>query len=157
MVAEVGGLILQHGIENEGADLTVDDIIAGVERQELLQEVLAIASLHILAHDASNQARQRVAVGSGCLLQSTLEKMGADERLLVLGSGRPELGDEPQSLDGGQLSHSILCVCKSDLDQKKKRLGLGVVVLLEVGCDGLDLFRVGCAGQDVSKGFLRVE
>lgn len=53
----------------------MDDIVAGVERQELRQELLAIALLHILANDTGNQTRQRVAVGSGRLLQSALKKV----------------------------------------------------------------------------------
>jgi hypothetical protein len=77
--------------------------------------------------------------------------MCADKRLLVLGSPLPELGHKAQSLDGSQLSDGIVSMCKSDLDQQQKRLGLRVVVLLEVGCDGLDLFRIGCRRQCVNK------
>lgn len=144
VVAEVGGIVLEHGIQDERANLAVDDVVAGVEGQQLGQEVLAIALLHVLANDAGDQTRQRVAVGSGRLLQSALQQVGADKRLLVLGSLLPELGHKAQGLDRGQLSHGIVCICKSDLDERQKRLGLRVVVLLEVGRDSLDLFRVGC-------------
>ncbi|KAK1246368.1 LOW QUALITY PROTEIN: hypothetical protein MKX08_000170 [Trichoderma sp. CBMAI-0020] len=143
VVAEVGGIVLEHGIQDERADFAVDDVVAGVEGQQLGQEVLAVALLHVLANDAGNQTRQRVAVGRGRLLQSALQQVGADKRLLILGGLLPELGHQAQGLDRGQLSHSIVCVCKSDLDERQKRLGLGVVVLLEVGRDSLDLFRVG--------------
>jgi hypothetical protein len=43
-------------------------------------------------------------------------------------------------------------MCKGDLDERQKGLGLGVVVLLEIGRDGLDLFRVGCRGQMLADG-----
>ncbi|KAK1246113.1 hypothetical protein MKX07_005182 [Trichoderma sp. CBMAI-0711] len=152
VVAEVRRVVLEHGIEDERANLTVHNVVAGVEGQQLLQEVLAIARLHVLANDASNQARQRVAVGSGRLLQGALEQVRAHKRLLVLGGGAPELGDEAQGLDGGQLANGTVSMCKGDLDERQKRLGLGVVVLLEIGCDGLDLFRVGCRGQTLAEG-----
>jgi hypothetical protein len=34
-------------------------------------------------------------------------------------------------------------MCEGNLDQEQEALGLGVVVLLEVGGDSLDLFSVG--------------
>ncbi|KAH6609915.1 hypothetical protein Trco_003261 [Trichoderma cornu-damae] len=75
VVAEVRRVVLEHGVEDKGADLARNDVVAGVEGHELLQEVLAITLLHVLAHDAGNQARQGVAVGGRRLLQRALEKM----------------------------------------------------------------------------------
>lgn len=53
------------------------------------------------------------------------------------------VGDS-KGLDGGELSDGSIAVCQGDLDEEEKRLGLGVVVLLKISCDSLDLFRVGC-------------
>jgi hypothetical protein len=43
---------------------------------------------------------------------------------------------------------------EGDFDEGEQRLGLGVVVLLELGSDGLDLLRVGCEGGQISDVFL---
>lgn len=64
---------------------------------------------------------------------------------LVLRGLLPVLGDESESLDGGLLADTGLVVGEGDLDEQQQRLRLRVVVLLEVGGDGLDLLSVGCA------------
>lgn len=46
---------------------------------------------------------------------------------------------------------------EGDFDEGEQRLGLGVVVLLELGSDGLDLLRVGCEGGQISDVFLFVQ
>lgn len=53
-------------------------------------------------------------------------------------------GDESRSLDGGKLPHASIAVGEGDLDEEEEGLGLRVVVLLEVGGDGLDLLSIRC-------------
>lgn len=64
MIAEVGGIILKHSIEEERADFTGNNTVAIVERQQLLQEVIAVAFFHINTHNASNHASEGMSVGS---------------------------------------------------------------------------------------------
>lgn len=85
-----------------------------------------------------------MAVDSGSLLQCAFDEMGANQLLLVLGSLVPVLASQAESLDRGELTDSGILICKRDFDEKQKGLGLGVVVLLEVGRDSLDLLSVCC-------------
>ena len=84
-----------------------------------------------------------MADGGGSLLQRALQQVGASQRLLFLGSVVPVSGGESQGLDGSKLSDGAISMGKSDLDERDERLRLRVVVLLKIGCGGLDLFRVG--------------
>lgn len=69
--------------------------------------------------------------------------MASSKLALVLGSLLPVLRYEPQRLDGSELAQTLLAMGECDLDEEEKRLGLGVVVFLEVSRNGLDLLRVG--------------
>jgi len=77
------------------------------------------------------------------LLECSFKEMGADELSLVFGCGLPVLRHKPQGRDGGELANALVAMCQGDVDEEEKGLGLGVVVLLEVGSDGLDLLRIG--------------
>lgn len=77
------------------------------------------------------------------LLEDTLKKVVSGELSLVLGGLLPELGDQTESLDRGELSNTGVSMCEGDLDEGEQRLGLCVEVLLELGGNGLDLLRVG--------------
>jgi hypothetical protein len=109
----------------------------------VLEEVLTLAALHIRANNAGDETGERVADTSGGLLEYTLQKVVAGKLSLVLGGLLPELGDQTESLDRGELSNTGISMCEGDLDEGEKRLGLCVEVLLELGCDGLDLLCVG--------------
>ena len=55
-------------------------------------------------------------------------------------------------MDGGELTNTAIFVCDGNLDKEKESFGLGVVILLEIGGDGLDLLSVCCeAKTPVSK------
>jgi hypothetical protein len=79
------------------------------------------------------------------LLQKSIEEVCASKLALVLSSFlTPILGDEAEGLHVSELTDILSFVGESNLDQKEKRLGLGVEVLLEFGSGGLDLFGVCC-------------
>lgn len=80
---------------------------------------------------------------AGALLESALQEMGSGKLALVLGCLLPVLRDEPQGRNGSELTHTLIVMGKGNLDKEEKRLGFGVVVLLQVGGDSLDLLRVG--------------
>jgi hypothetical protein len=109
----------------------------------VLEEVLTLAALHIRANNAGDETGERVADTSGGLLEYTLQKVVAGKLSLVLGGLLPELGDQTESLDRGELSNASISMCEGDLDEGEKRLGLCVKVLLELGGNGLDLLSVG--------------
>lgn len=156
MVAEVGGIILKHSKQDERADLTGNDVVAAVEGQQLLEELLTLTVLHVETDDAGQQTSQSMAVGGRGLLQGTLEEMRPSELTLVLRGLLPVLGHQAQSLDGGELADTSIGVCKGDFDEEKQGLDLGVVVLLEIGGDGLDLLSVGFCLVSVAVGEKRL-
>jgi len=70
----------------------------------------------------------------------------SDRSLLLGGDGLPVLRGQPSSLDGGLLAEGVIAaVCAYDLEQKEERLRVGVIVLLELGGNGLEPLRVGCS------------
>jgi hypothetical protein len=156
MVAEVGGIILKHSKQDERADLTGNDVVAAVEGQQLLEELLTLTVLHVETDDAGQQTSQSMAVGGRGLLQGTLEEMRPSELTLVLRGLLPVLGHQAQSLDGGELADTSIGVCEGDFDEEKQGLDLGVVVLLEIGGDGLDLLSVGFCLVSVAVGEKRL-
>jgi hypothetical protein len=123
----------------------------------MLQELLALALLHVDANDTGNEARQGMSDSARALLECSFKEMGADELSLVFGCGLPVLRHKPQGRDGGELANALVAMCQGDVDEEEKGLGLGVVVLLEVGSDGLDLLRIGCTAREVSKTLLSLE
>jgi hypothetical protein len=143
VIAKVGRVVLQHGVEDIGGNLASYDIVAVVEGEELAQEVVSLALLHINADDAGNETGQRVADSGGALLESSIEEVLASKLALVPGCVGPMPVDEAESLDRSELANAGIAVGQGDLDEEQKRLRLGVVVLLEVGGDGLDLLSVG--------------
>jgi len=152
---EMLGVLLQHGEENEGADFSVQDIVAVVEGQDLLHEVFTLAILHVNTNETSDEAGKSMARSRRALLQSAFQQVRASQRLLVLSSLFPVLGSESKGLNGGKLSDCTVIVGKGNLDEQDERVRLGVVVLLKIGSDSLDLFRVGyiiCQAIRVSTG-----
>ena len=143
VIGEVGRVLLEDGVEKECANLTGNDVVVVAEREELLEEILTLTVLHISADNAGDETGERVADTSGGLLEDTLEKVVAGKLSLVLGGLLPELGDQTESLDRGELSNASISMCEGDLDEGEKRLGLCVEVLLELGGNGLDLLSVG--------------
>lgn len=78
--------------------------------------------------------------------------MLANSALLLNGDLGPVLDCKAGSLDGSLLTEVDILVGTDDLDQEQQRLGLGVVVLLELRGDGLDPLCVGCSSRpNVSK------
>ncbi|CAH0015126.1 unnamed protein product [Clonostachys rhizophaga] len=127
VVEEVHWVVLKHG------------------SKKLLQKLLALLVLDVHSNNTSNQAARRVAQVVCGLLQKTIEEVRASKLALVLsGFLAPILGDEAEGLHVSELTDILSFVGESDLDQKEKRLGLGVEVLLEFGSGGLDLFGVCC-------------
>lgn len=93
VVAEVGRVLLEHGVEEERTDLASNDIVVVVEGQKLSEEVLTLAILHVGADDAGDETGERVADTSRLLLEGALEKVVAGKLSLVLSSLLPVLGD----------------------------------------------------------------
>ena len=87
-----------------------------------------------------------MANSAGALLEGTIDKVLAGKLALVLCRLLPVLGDEAESLDGSQLANTGVAMGEGNLDEEQKRLGLRVVILLQVGGDSLDLLCVGCCG-----------
>ncbi|CAG9988556.1 unnamed protein product [Clonostachys byssicola] len=130
VVEEVHWVVLEHGVK---------------QSKKLLQKLLALLVLDVHSNNTSNQAAGRVAQVVCGLLQKPIEKVCASKLALVLGSFlAPILGDEAEGLHVSELADILSFVGESDLDQKEKRLGLGVEVLLEFGSGGLNLFGVCC-------------
>jgi hypothetical protein len=139
----VGGIVFEHGVQDEGSDLAGYDLVAVVEGQKFLQERVTLAFLHVDTDDTGDQARQRVTDCRGALVEGAIEEMLAGLLALVLRGLLPVLGNKSESLNGGELTDTGIVVSERNLDQKQQRLGLGVVVLLQVGGDELDLLSVG--------------
>jgi hypothetical protein len=143
VVTEVEGIFLEDGVKKERANLTSNDIVAVVEREKLLQEVLTLAILGVDTNNASDETGQGVTDRGLRLLEGSLEQVVSSKLALIRGSIGPELGHEASGLNGGKLSDTTITVGEGNLDEREKGLRLGVVVLLEFGGDGLDLLRVG--------------
>ncbi|CAH0048414.1 unnamed protein product [Clonostachys solani] len=80
----------------------------------------------------------------------TIKEVCASKLALVLsGFLAPVLGDQAEGLHVSELADILSFVGESDLDQKEKRLGLGVEVLLEFGSGGLDLLGVCCEASEL--------
>ncbi|GKT59946.1 hypothetical protein ColTof4_00089 [Colletotrichum tofieldiae] len=143
LLGEVGGVVLEESEENVGANLAVSDVVGGVQGQKSTNKVLALAILKVEADGASQKARLGVARRSRLVVQNALQNVLLGKLPLVGGQLRPVPGSQAQGLDGGQLTDRGVIVGDGDLDQEEKRLGLGVVVLLQLGRDGLDLLGIG--------------
>ncbi|GJC98865.1 hypothetical protein ColKHC_07691 [Colletotrichum higginsianum] len=147
LLGEVGGVVVEESIEDVGANLAVGDVVGGVQGQEVTNEVLTLAILKVEADGAGQKARLGAARGSRLVVQDAVQDVLLGQLSLVGGKLRPVSGGQAQSLDGGQLTDGGVIVGDGDLDQQEKGLGLGVVVLLQLGRDGLDLLGVGWRGQ----------
>jgi hypothetical protein len=93
VVAEVCRVVFEDGIENVRTDLASNDVVIGVELDELLEEVVALAKVHVGTDDGGNEASKRVADGGSGLLQGTINEMVPGKSALVLGDFLPVLDD----------------------------------------------------------------
>lgn len=76
--------------------------------------------------------------------------MPSDAILLLRRNRLPVSGNQTGSLNCCLLSYIDIVVCAENLNEEKQRLGMGVVVLLKLGCDGFDFLGIGCKKLEVS-------
>ncbi|GKT44783.1 uncharacterized protein ColSpa_04964 [Colletotrichum spaethianum] len=147
LLGEVGGVVLEESEQDVGANLAVSDVVGGVQGQDSTNKVLALAILEVEADGASQKARLGVARRSRLIVQNALQNVLLGKLTLVSGQLGPVPGSQAQRLDRGQLTDRGVIVGDGDLDQEEKRIGLGVVVLLQLGRDSLDLLGIGWRGE----------
>ena len=148
-VLEGGRVGLDQAEDDVGTDFTLVDIGVGSQVHGNVAEIVPLALLEVKAGDDGNEAGSGMAALGVLLLEGSLEKDLADLDLLSLGDLGPVLGDEAGSLDGGQLPDAEVIVGRENFDEEEKAFGVNIVVLLELGRDGLDSLGIGC-GRRVS-------
>lgn len=120
VVAEVGWVVLKDGVENVGANLTSNNIVAGVELDKLLEEIITLAELHVSTNNGRDQASDGVADRRSGLFEGALNEMVASKRTLVLRNLLPMPQNKARALNGGELTDTAIFVCDSDLDEEEE-------------------------------------
>lgn len=145
-VLEGGGVGLDQAEDDVGTDFTLVNIGVGSQVHGNVAEIVPLALLEVKAGNDSDKTGSGMAALGVLLLESGLEEDLADLHLLGLGDLGPVLGDESGSLDGGQLPDAEVIVCRENFDEEEKALGVNIVVLLELGRDGLDSLGISWRG-----------
>jgi hypothetical protein len=160
LLGEVGGVLLQDGVEGEGADLAGCGVVLRDEGQQAGDDGAASVGLILGVEVERRGARQQAALGVAAIdrgvADGALQQVLAGNVLLGSRDLGPVLQDAT-ALDGRELPDAGIVMGDGDLDEEEKRLGVRVVVLLELGGDGLDLFGVGCDGRSAGEKWKRKE